>query len=131
MLTLRIGVCMSKFQLPSLSTLIAFEAGARHQSITLAADELHVTHTAVSRRIQKFELQTGRRLFERQHRKVVLTAVGERFLRAVTTGLTHMERAFLLLSGSRKPDRLVISVAPDFAALGVVRSRGEVTRTCT
>jgi LysR family transcriptional regulator, glycine cleavage system transcriptional activator len=126
MLTLRIGVCMSKFQLPSLSTLIAFEAVARHQSITLAADELNVTHAAVSRRIQKLELQTARPLFERQHRKIVLTADGEMFLRAVTTGLTHVERAFLLLSGSRKPDRLVISVDPDFAGLWLVPRLDEV-----
>jgi LysR family glycine cleavage system transcriptional activator len=117
---------MSNFQLPALSTLIAFEAAARHQSITLAADELHVTHTAVSRRIQKLELQAARRLFERQHRKIVLTADGEMFLRAVTTGLTHIERAFVLLSGSRKPDRLVISVDPDFASLWLVPRLDEV-----
>jgi LysR family transcriptional regulator, glycine cleavage system transcriptional activator len=113
-------VCMSKFQLPALSTLIAFEAAARHQSIKQAADELHVTHGAVSRHIRKLELQVGRRLFERQHRKVVLVADGEIFLRAVTTGFTHIERAFVQLSGSRKPDSLVISVDPDFAGLWLV-----------
>jgi LysR family glycine cleavage system transcriptional activator len=111
---------MSKFQLPALSTLIAFEAAARHQSIKQAADELHVTHGAVSRHIRKLELQVGRRLFERQHRKVVLVADGEIFLRAVTTGFTHIERAFVQLSGSRKPDSLVISVDPDFAGLWLV-----------
>jgi LysR family glycine cleavage system transcriptional activator len=111
---------MSKFQLPALSTLIAFEAAARHQSITLAADELHVTHSAVSRQIQKLELQIKRRLFERQHRKIVLTADGEMFLRAVTMGFTHIARAFVQLSGSRKPDSLVISVDPDFAGLWLV-----------
>ena len=111
---------MSKFQLPALSTLIAFEAAARHQSIKQAADELHVTPTAVSRHIQKLELQIGRRLFERQHRAIALAPDGEIFLRAVTTGFTHIERAFVQLSGSRKPDRLVISVDPDFAALWLV-----------
>jgi len=117
---------MSKFQLPALSTLIAFEAAARHQSITLAAEELHVTHTAVSRHIQKLERQIMRRLFERQHRKIVLTADGEMFLRAVTTGFTHIERAFVQLSGSRTPDRLVISVDPDFAGLWLVPRLDEV-----
>ena len=111
---------MSKFQLPALSTLIAFEAAARHQSIKQAADELHVTHTAVSRHIQKLERQVARRLFERQHRKIVLTADGEMFLRAVTMGFTHIERAFVQLSGRRKPDSLVISVDPDFAGLWLV-----------
>src|SRR6266436_4690915 len=120
MLTLRIGVCMSKFQLPALSTLIAFEAAARNQSIKQAADELHVTPTAVSRHIQKLELQVGRRLFERHHQKVVLTADGDIFHRAVATGFTHIERAFVQLSGSLHPDRLVISVDPDFAGLWLV-----------
>src|SRR3984893_2307386 len=120
MLTLRIGVYMSKFQLPALSTLIAFEAAARHQSIKEAAAELHVTHGAVSKQIQKLELQVGRRLFERQHRGIVLSADGEMFLRAVTMGFTHIERAFVQLSGGRKADRLVISVDPDFAGLWLV-----------
>ena len=113
-------MCMSKFQLPALSTLIAFEAAARHESIQKAADELHVTHGAISRHIQKLELQIGRALFERQHRKIVLAADGEIFLRAVTTGFTHIERAFVQLSGNRKPNRLVISVDPDFAGLWLV-----------
>lgn len=120
MLTLGIGVCMSRFQLPALSTLIAFEAAARHQSIKRAADELHVTHTAVSRHIQKLERQIGHRLFERRHRKIELTVDGEMFLHAVTTGFTLIERAFVQLSGSQKPDRLVISVDPDFAGLCLV-----------
>jgi LysR family glycine cleavage system transcriptional activator len=113
-------VCMSKFQLPALSTLIAFEAAARHQSIKEAADELHVTHGAVSKRIQKLELQVGRRLFERHHRGIALSADGEMFLRAVTTAFTHIERAFVQLSGGLKADRLVISVDPDFAGLWLV-----------
>jgi LysR family glycine cleavage system transcriptional activator len=117
---------MSKFQLPALSTLIAFEAAARNQSIKQAADELNVTPTAVSRQIQKLELQVGRRLFERHHRRIVLTADGETFLRAVTTGFTHIERAFMQLSGSLYPDRLVISVDPDFAGLWLVPRLDEV-----
>jgi LysR family glycine cleavage system transcriptional activator len=111
---------MSKFQLPALNTLIAFEAAGRRQSVKYAADELNVTHAAVSRRIHKLELQVGRSLFEHQHRKTVLTADGEMFLRAVTTSFTQIERAFVELIGSRKPDRLVISADPDFAGLWLV-----------
>jgi len=120
MLTLRTGVYMSKFQLPTQSTLIAFEAAARLQSIAQAADELHVTHQAVSRGIQKLELQIGRSLFEHRRGKTALTADGETFLRAVTIGFTHIEHAFVQLSGRRKPDSLVISVDPDFAGLWLV-----------
>jgi LysR family glycine cleavage system transcriptional activator len=111
---------MSRFKLPALSTLIAFEAAARRQSVKHAADELHVTHTAVTRQVRKLELQIGCSLFEHQHRRTVLTAEGEIFLRAVTAGFTQIEHAFVQLSESRKPDSLVISVDPDFAGLWLV-----------
>src|SRR5258708_15658172 len=121
MLTLRNGVCMSKHQLPVLSgALTAFEAAARHQSIKAAANELHVNHASVSRHIKQLERQLGHRLFERRYRSIVLTADGEMLLGAVTMALSHMQRAVVRLSGSQRPDRLVISVDPDFAGLWLV-----------
>lgn len=117
---LRNGVFMSKFRLPVLNSLRAFEAAARHQSIKEACDELHVTHAAVSRHIQKLEQQLGRDLFERHHRKIVLTDDGEILRGAVATGFSIIQRAIAQLSGSRDPERLVISVDPDFASLWLV-----------
>ena len=112
---------MSKDQLPVLSgALRAFEAAARHQSIKTASDELHVTHGSVSRHIKGLERQLGRRIFERHHRRIVLTADAEMLLGAVTTGLSLIQRALLQLSGSQRPNRLVISVDPDFAGLWLV-----------
>jgi LysR family glycine cleavage system transcriptional activator len=120
MLTLRNGVYMPKFRLPALNSLPAFEAAARHQSIKKASDELHVTHGAVSRHIQKLEQQVGRDLFVRHHRQIVLTEDGEIFLRAVTMAFYHIQRATAQVSRNRHPERLVISVDPDFAALWLV-----------
>src|SRR5260370_20873898 len=126
MLTLRIGVCMSKDELPVLSgALRAFEAAARHQSIKTASNELHVTPASVSRHIRKLERQLGRRLFERHYRRIVSTADGEMLLGAVTTGLSHIQSAVTRLSGSQRPNRLVISVDPDFAGLWLVPRLGE------
>jgi LysR family glycine cleavage system transcriptional activator len=113
-------VYMSKFRLPALNSLRAFEAAARHQSIKKACDELHVTHAAVSRRIQKVEQQLGRDLFERHHQKIVLNDSGEILLSAVTVGFSHIQRAFSQLSGNHNSERLVISVDPDFAGLWLV-----------
>ena len=52
--------------LPSLSALRVFEAAGRHESFTLAADELCVTTSAVSRQIRALEDELGMRLFERR-----------------------------------------------------------------
>jgi LysR family transcriptional regulator, glycine cleavage system transcriptional activator len=126
MLTLRIGVCMSKDEFPVLSgALRAFEAAARHQSIKTASTELHVTPAAVSRHIKKLERLLGRPLFERHYRRIASTADGEMLLGAVTTGLSHIQSAVTRLSASQRPNRLVISVDPDFAGLWLVPRLGE------
>lgn len=111
---------MPKFRLPVLNSLRAFEAAARHQSIKKACDELHVTHAAVSRHIQNLEQQLARDLFVRHHRKIVLTEDGEILLRAVTMAFSHIQRAIAQLTRDHHPERLVISVDPDFAGLWLV-----------
>jgi LysR family transcriptional regulator, glycine cleavage system transcriptional activator len=113
-------VCMSKYQIPPLSTLKAFEAAARLKSISKAGDELHVSHSAVSRHIKNLERHLGHRLFERHYRRIALTADGEIFLAGVTAGLSQIERAVMQLRGSQRAKKLVISVDPDFAGLWLV-----------
>ena len=56
--------------LPPQNGLRAFEAAARHGSFTRAADELHVTQTAISHQIRKLEEQLGVRLFVRSTRRM-------------------------------------------------------------
>jgi len=111
---------MSRFRLPLLNSLRAFEAAARHQSIKKACEELHVDHASVSRHIQKLERQLGRKLFERHHRQVILTDAGEILRGAVSTGFSHIQRAFTQLNRTQNAQRLVISVDPDFAGLWLV-----------
>src|ERR1700734_3427527 len=120
MLTLGIGVCMSKYQIPPLSALKAFEAAARLKSIKAAGDELHVSHAAVSRHVKNLERYLRRRLFDRYYRRIALTAEGEVFLAGISGGLSQIERAVMQLRGSLRANKLVISVDPDFAGLWLV-----------
>ena len=62
--------------LPSTADLLAFEAAARHQSVSRAAEELHLTQSAVSRQIRQLENQIGTALFHRVRQRVVLTDAG-------------------------------------------------------
>ena len=82
-----------KSKLPPLDPLVAFEAAARHSSFVLAAEELHVTPSAVSQQIRSLETRLGVSLFERGHRSVQLTAGGNRFYNSVTTALMHLVNA--------------------------------------
>lgn len=63
-------------RLPSLTSLRAFEAAARHGSISRAADELCVTHAAISRHVAKLEASLDAKLFERSKGHIVLTRRG-------------------------------------------------------
>ncbi|OHB26697.1 MAG: hypothetical protein A2790_17700 [Phenylobacterium sp. RIFCSPHIGHO2_01_FULL_69_31] len=70
--------------LPSLNALRAFEAMARTGRVTLAAEELHVTHSAVSRQVKALEAALGVRLFTGPKNRLELTAAGRELLPALT-----------------------------------------------
>ena len=74
----------SERQLPPLDSLRAFEAAARLGTFSAAADQLNVTHGAISRRIAGLERWLGQRLFRRGSRGVVLTADGDRLFARTT-----------------------------------------------
>ena len=111
---------MWKFRLPVLNSLRAFEAAARHQSFTKAGKELHVNPTSISRHIRNLERRIGRDLFERHARKIVLTADGAALLGQISTAFSIMQGAITRLSTGPDPERLIISVDPDFASLWLV-----------
>ena len=71
-------------RLPSLDFLRGFEAAGRRLSFTLAAEELFLTQSALSRQIKALEDALGVALFERRHRALALTAAGVAFHREVT-----------------------------------------------
>ena len=79
-------------RLPPLNALRAFEAVARHQSISAAADELCVTHSAVSRHVAKLEDHLGAKLFTRDHQRLSLNPRGAAYAARLTAMFDDLER---------------------------------------
>src|SRR5213593_4087759 len=84
-------------KIPSTAALAAFEAAARHQSFTQAADELAVTQSAICRQIAGLEDFLGVKLFRRSKRGVLLTEAGAGYSRSVRARLDEVERGTLEL----------------------------------
>ncbi len=115
--------------LPSLNALKAFEAAARHGSFSGAADELGVTHAAVSRHIRDLEIWLGTKLFVRTGRGVELTERGTSYAAGITRGFDIIAAATESVVGRRRRrrQRLVVSVEPSLAALWLVPRLGRFT----
>ncbi len=79
---------------PSLRAIAAFEAAARHESFTKAADELNLTQSAISHAIRSLELRLGVDLFERFGRNVSLTEPGRAFVSRLRLSLNLISEAF-------------------------------------
>ena len=74
-------------QLPPLNALRAFEAAARSESFTRAAEELCVTQGAVSHQVKLLEATLGIKLFNREHQRLVITGAGREYLNVVRDAL--------------------------------------------
>jgi LysR family transcriptional regulator, glycine cleavage system transcriptional activator len=103
-------------QLPGLNAVKAFEAAARHESFSRAADELFVTHGAVSHQIRALEAELGVMLFARDGKRVRLTEVGRRYAGQVRSALTALAEATRDIRGGERERRLVVSMLTSFAA---------------
>lgn len=101
-------------KIPSTAALVAFEASARHQSFTRAADELALTQGAVCRQIASLETFLGVELFRRSRRGVVLTEAGTAYSRKVATQLDAVERDTLALMGAQGAMSIELAVVPTF-----------------
>ncbi len=100
-----------------LQTLPTFRAVAVLCNLRAAAEQLHLTHSAVSQQIRLLEDQLGFSLFDRRGRRVVLNAAGAAFLRAVEPALAQIDegaRAAAVATGGSE-QRLRITVLPSFA----------------
>src|SRR5258708_23736830 len=67
-------------RLPPLNALRSFEAAARHESFTRAAEELFVTQGAVSHQVKALEAELGLKLFNRERQRLVITEAGRTYL---------------------------------------------------
>lgn len=102
--------------LPSTTALAAFEAAARHQSYTKAAQELSVTQSAVCKQITALEDYLGTQLFKRVRRGIALTDAGEVYSRKIAQRLDEIERDTLdVMTGGGDGGTLELGVVPTFA----------------
>lgn len=109
-----------KIPMPPLNALRAFEAAARHLSLTKAAQELHVTAGALSHQIRGLEELLGTKLFERRVRAIALTQAGKLLYPGLQTGFNHLRDAVMGLGHAREERVLVISTPPGFTAKWLV-----------
>lgn len=86
------------YSLPSLNALAAFEAAARHLSLTRAAQELNVTPGAVSKQVKMLEEEIGRPVFQRLHRALALTPEGETVYRSLRDAFESISSTFRQVS---------------------------------
>lgn len=101
-------------RLPNLNQLRAFEAAVRHGSFTKAAEELHVSQTAISHSIRALEDELGEPLFLRRTRKVFPTDRAEVLAEAVGKALSLIADATAAFGPGALEGTLRISVAPFF-----------------
>lgn len=101
--------------LPPLNAVRAFVAAARQLSFSRAAQELHVTHGAVSRQIKSLEEHLGVALFERRVRQVVLTEQGQAFYAQTEAGLNLIASAAATLRKNALLQSVRVNVRPSFA----------------
>ncbi|MYG53496.1 MAG: transcriptional regulator GcvA [Rhodospirillaceae bacterium] len=101
--------------LPPLDGLRVFEAAARRGSFNAAAAELNLTPSAVSHRIRTLEDALQVRLFDRAHRRVVLTPEGAGYAASVAEALAILRAATRRLSANRADGPLAMTLSPAFA----------------
>lgn len=107
---------MTLRELPALNALKTFEAAARHESFSRAADELFVTHGAVSHQIRALEEELGIALFAREGKRVRLTDAGCRYAKDVRAALMTLADATREVRAGHRERRLIVSLPSSFSA---------------
>jgi LysR family glycine cleavage system transcriptional activator len=113
---------------PSLNSLRAFEAAARHGSFVRAADELNITPAAISHRVKSLETDLGVGLFARRTRGVVLNDTGRRYLDQIAAAFHLIACA---TADARRPSAdgpLTVSSPASFLTLWLIPRVSRLTR---
>src|SRR5215475_10974099 len=107
-------------RLPPLNALKAFEAAARHESFTRAAEELCVTQGAVSHQVKALEAALGLKLFNRERQRLVITEAGRAYLMVVRDAFDRIGDGTERLLQRQSGGALTVSTSPNFAAKWLV-----------
>src|SRR5262245_5877237 len=111
-------------RLPSLNALKAFEAAARHESFTRAADELCVTQAAVSQQVKALESILGLKLFNRERQRLIITEAGREYLAVLRDAFDRIAVGTNRLVQRQSSGIFTVSTSPDFAAKWLVHRLG-------
>jgi LysR family glycine cleavage system transcriptional activator len=111
-------------RLPPLNALKAFEAAARHESFTRAAEELCVTQGAVSHQVKALEAELALKLFNRERQRLVITEAGRDYLTVIRDALDRIAAGTERLVQRQSTGVLTVSTSPDFAAKWLVYRLG-------
>lgn len=106
---------MAYRRIPSLNWLRVFDAAARTESFSSAADILNMSPSAVSQQISALEDHLGQKLFEREARRVRLSEAGALYLPVVHDALASIEESTGKIFGAREADRIVLHANTVFA----------------
>src|SRR6266853_1138961 len=118
-----VGISMAR-RLPPLNGLKAFEAAARHESFTRAAEELCVTQGAVSHQVKALEAELGLKLFNRERQRLVITEAGRTYLVVVRDAFDRIGDGTERLLQRQRGGVLTVSTSPNFAAKWLVHRLG-------
>jgi len=116
------------YNLPSLTSLAAFEACARHMSIKLASSELNVTPGAVSRQIRGLEDEAGTPLFLREKDGMRLTPEGEELYAVLARGFSQASEVFHLIRTGQSQSTVTLACSNAFATLWLMPRIGTFWR---
>lgn len=111
-------------RLPPLNALKAFEAAARYESFTRAAEELCVTQGAVSHQVKALEAELGLKLFNRERQRLVITEAGRAYLEVVRDALDRIAAGTERLLQRQSAGALTVSTSPNFASKWLVHRLG-------
>ena len=117
-----------KRKLPPFAAVRAFEAASRHGSFKDAAEELHVTQSAVSHQVKRLEEFLGATLFRRNGRGVELTATGADYFRDVGAVLDELDASTERVRGVDGADRLTVCATPAFLSRWLLPRLGRFSR---
>ena len=119
---------ISRRNLP-LNALRSFEVAARHCHLRRAAEELGVTHGAVSRQIRQLEAQLDTCLFDRSNNRLTLTQEGRRLALAVGEALDRLTEGALSVDPGSLPGELVVAAPPSISACWLLAMIGDFNRS--
>src|SRR5829696_8889934 len=111
-------------RLPPLNALKAFEAAARHESFTRAAEELCVTQGAVSHQVKALEAELGLKLFTRERQRLIITEQGREYLAVLRDAFDRIALGTEQVLQRQRSGVLTVSASPDFAAKWLVNRLG-------